>query len=85
MNFQSHVSRSGGLRLSLADVITRLEQSPDLKRQRRYEITSAIRVACKALGLPTAAVAADPNELLPRLEALPLALTGCGARCARSG
>jgi hypothetical protein len=61
---------------TLADVISHIQQRPDLPQQRRHDLTSAVRMIAKLLGQSPADIAANPAAIRPRLT--PFIAAGAG-------
>jgi len=65
---------------TLAEVIERVTAREDLPLRRRHDLTSAVRVMARLLGLPPADIAADPEALRYRLRPMTAASTGVSPR-----
>src|SRR5215472_841935 len=61
---------------NLAQVIDRIATRDDIPRQRRHELTSAVRVMSRLIALPPAEIAADPEALRAKLKPMTAASAG---------
>lgn len=57
---------------TLADVISHIEQRPELAQQRRHDLCSAVRTIAKLLGQPASDIEANPAAIRQRLARSPL-------------
>jgi hypothetical protein len=61
---------------TFADVLTLLDQHPDLRADRRRNMISSVRNLCRVFDAEPSIVMATPSELRHRLEAVPWQVTG---------